>query len=86
MRLQKEEASFILSQRKAVRDDLEAIMAGALDTTEVLRESELHERRAFVETSVKEIVVMPGKAVIHYTIPISQSTRKAQVLVGGGFG
>ena len=27
---------------------------------------------------------MPGKAMVRYTIPISQSTRKAQVLVGGG--
>ena len=33
-------------------------------------------RRAFVETFVKEIVVMPGKAVTQYTIPISQSTQK----------
>ena len=40
----KEEASAILSQRRAVRADLEAIMAGALDMTEVLRESEQHER------------------------------------------
>ena len=41
----------ILSQREAVRDDLEAIMAGALDMVEVLREGELHERRAFIESS-----------------------------------
>ena len=27
---------------------------------------------------------MPGDALMRYTIPISQSTRKAQVLVGGG--
>ena len=27
---------------------------------------------------------MPGNALMRYTIPISQSTRKAQVLVGGG--
>ena len=82
----KEEASSILSQRKVVRDDLEAIMAGALDMTEVLRESELHERRAFAETFVKEIVVMPGKAVIQYTIPISQSTQKTELFLGGRFG
>ena len=51
-----------------------------------LNESELTERRAFIESFVKEIVVMPDNAVVRYTIPISQSTRKAQVLVGGGFG
>ena len=44
----------------------------------------LSERRAFIESFVKEIVVMPGDALMRYTIPISQSTRKAQVLVGGG--
>ena len=38
----------------------------------------------FIESFVKEIVVMPGDALMRYTIPISQSTRKAQVLVGGG--
>ena len=81
-----EEAEFILSQRKSVKSELETIVARAQDMTEFLKESELSERKAFAETFVTEIVVMPGKAVIRYTIPISQSTRKAQVLVGGGFG
>ena len=44
--------------------------------TEFLKESELPERRAFIEAFIREIVVMPGKAVICYTIPISQSTPK----------
>ena len=51
-----------------------------------LNESELTERRAFIETFVKEIVVMPGDALLRYTIPISQSTTKTEVLMGGGFG
>ena len=46
--------------------------------------NKLNESRAFIETFGKETVVMPGRAAIRYTIPISQSTRKAQVLVGGG--
>ena len=71
----KEETSSILSQRRAVRDDLEAIMAGTLDMTEFLKESELHERRAFVETFVKEIVVMPGKVVIRYTVPMPDDSH-----------
>ena len=75
-----EEASAILSQRRAVRNDLEAIMAGALDMTEVLKESELHERRAFAETFVKEIVVMPGKAVIQYTVPMPDDSHTGQTL------
>ena len=77
------EATAVLSQRKLVRDDAETIAANALDMTEFLRGSELHERRDFIATFVREIVVMPGKSVIHYNIPITQSTRKAAVLVEG---
>ena len=44
----------------------------------------LSERRAFIESFVKEIIVMPGDALMRYTIPISQSTTKTPVLVGGG--
>ena len=79
------EARAILSQRRADLDDVETIAAYAQDMSEFLKESELTERRAFIETFVKEIVVMSGDALLRYTIPISQSTRKAQVLVGGGF-
>ena len=79
----KEEASAILSQRRAVRNDVEAIVARAQDMTEFLKRSELHERRAFAETFVKEIVVMPGKVVVRYNIPISQFTPKTQLLLGG---
>ena len=71
-------------QRRAVRDDVEAIVTYAQDMTEFLKQGELPERRAFIELFVKEIVVSPGKAVVRYTIPISQSTPKAAVLVGGG--
>ena len=78
------DARAILSQRRAVLDDVNTIAAYAQDMSEFLNESELTERRAFIETFVKEIVVMPGDALLRYTIPISQSTRKAQVLVGGG--
>ena len=42
--------------------------------SEFLNERELTERRAFIETFVKEIVVMPDNALMRYTIPISQST------------
>ena len=78
------DARAILSQRRAVLDDVNTIAAYAQDMSEFLNESELTERRAFIETFVKEIVVTPGDALLRYTIPISQSTRKAQVLVGGG--
>ena len=51
--------------------------------SDFLDRSELAERRAFIESFVREIVVMPGAALLRYTIPITQSTRKAAVLVGG---
>ena len=80
------DARAILSQRRAVLDDMNTIAAYAQDMSEFLNESELTERRAFIETFVKEIVVMPGDALLCCTIPISQSTPKIAVLVGGRFG
>ena len=79
-----EEARSILSQRREVLDDVETITAYAQDLSMFLNESELTERRAFIESFVKEIVVMPGNAVVRYTIPISQSRTKTSVLVGSG--
>ena len=64
------EVQSILSQRKSVKNDLETIVARAQDMTEFLKESEMSERKAFAETFVREIVVMPGKAVIHYAVPM----------------
>ena len=86
MRPQRRRRGTILSQRRDVLDDVETITAYALDLGVFLNESELTERRAFIESFVKEIVVMPGNAVVRYTIPISQSTTKPEVLVGGGLG
>ena len=69
--------------RRAALDDVNTIAAYAKDMSEFLNESELTERRAFIETFVKEIVVMPGDALLRYTIPISQSTQKTELLLGG---
>ena len=42
-----------------------------------LRKSELTERRAFIETFVKEIELLPDNAVVRYTIPhFSIDTKK----------
>ena len=81
-----EETGAMLSQLREVLDDVETITAYALDMSMFLNEGELTERRAFIESFVKEIIVMPDNAVVRYTIPISQSTPKAVVLVGGRFG
>ena len=69
------EATAILSQRRLVRDDAETIAANALDMTEFLKESELHERRDFIATFVREIVVTPGKAMIHYRVPMPEDSH-----------
>ena len=66
------EARAILSQRREVLDDVETIAAYAQDMSEFLKESELTERRAFIESFVKEIVVMPDNALLRYTIPMPQ--------------
>ena len=64
------EARAILSQRREVLDDVEPIAAYAQEMREFLKESELTGRRAFIKTFVKEIVVMPGDALVRYTIPM----------------
>ena len=64
------DARATLSQRRTVLDDVETIAAYAQDMSEFLKRSELTERRAFVETFVREIVVMPGNALVRYTIPM----------------
>ena len=65
-----EEARSILSQRRAYLDDVNTIAAYAKDMRDFLNESELTERRAFIESFVKEIIVMPGDALMRYTVPM----------------
>ena len=77
------DARAILSERRAYLDDVNTIAAYAEDMKDFLQESELTERRAFIESFVKEIIVIPGDALIRYTIPISQSTPKTELLLGG---
>ena len=69
------DARAILSQRCAALDDVEPIAAYALEMSEFLKGSELTERRAFIETFVKEIVVVPDNALMRYTIPMPEDSR-----------
>ena len=64
------DARAILSQRRTVLDDVETLAASAQDMSGFLKESELTERRAFIETFVREIVVTPGTALMRYTVPM----------------
>ena len=69
------DARAILSQRSAALDNVEPITAYAQEMSEFLMGSELTERRAFIETFVKEIVVVPGDALVRYTIPMPEDSR-----------
>ena len=77
-----EGARAILSQRRAVLDDVRTITAYAQDMNRFLRKSELTERRAFIETFVKEIELLPDNAVVRYTVPMPDDSlipgKKAQ--------
>ena len=64
-----EQARAVLAQRRKVLDDVNTISACAKDMKDFLNESELTERRAFIQSFVKEIVVMPGDALLRYTSP-----------------
>ena len=69
-----EEARALLAERRQYLDSADTIAAYALDMSSFLHESELTERRAFVESFVKEIVVMPDNAVVRYTIPMPEDS------------
>ena len=65
-----EEARGFLAQLRGVLDDVETVAAYAQDMSEFLEESELTERRAFIQTFVKEIVVSSAGALMRYTVPM----------------
>ena len=75
-----EEARAALAQRRKVLDDVNAVAAYAREMKDFLEESELTERRAFIETFVKEILVVPGDALMRYSAPMPDDSlipRKA---------
>ena len=73
------EARAILAERRAVLDDVETIASYATEMRDFLAESELTERRAFIESFVKEIVVTPDNALMRYTVPMPEDS-----LIPGG--
>ena len=72
-------ARAILAERRAVLDDVETIAAYAKEMRDFLVESELTERRAFIESFVKEIVVTPDDALMRYTVPMPEDS----LILGG---
>ena len=81
-----EEARALLKERRQFLDSADTIAAFAAEMSEFFKTSELTETKAFVGSFVKEVVVKPGRAAIVYSIPVSQSTTKTEVLMGGGLG
>ena len=81
-----EEARALLKERRQFLDSADTIAAFAAEMSEFLKTSELTETKAFVGSFVKEVVVKPGRAAIVYSIPISQSTTKTEVLMVSRFG
>ena len=49
---------------------MKTITAYAEDMSRFLKTSELTERRAFIETFVKEIELLPDNAVVRYSVPM----------------
>ena len=70
-----EDARAVLAQRLKILDDVNTIAAYAKEMRDFLDESEPTERRAFIQSLVKEIVVTPGDALLCYTIPTSDDSR-----------
>ena len=68
------EARAMLSQRRNVLDQVETIAAYAQDMSRFLKKSELTERRAFIESFIKEIVVTPNNALLRYSVPMPQDS------------
>ena len=50
--------------------DAGAIAEYAKEMDDFLDRSELAERRAFIESFVREVVVMPGHALLRYRVPM----------------
>ena len=63
-------ARAVLAQRRKVLDDVNTIATYAQDMSRFLKKSELTERRSFIESFVKEIIVVPGDALMRYTVPM----------------
>ncbi|MYK35128.1 MAG: recombinase family protein, partial [Chloroflexi bacterium] len=69
-----DEARVELDARLAGVQDAEVVAAYAREMGEWLLESGLAETKAFLRTFVKQIVVRPGRATIHYAVPTPEDS------------
>ncbi len=63
-------ARAILTQRRSVLNHVDTVDAYAKEMRDFLKHSELTERKAFIQSFVKEIVVIPDDALLRYTVPM----------------
>lgn len=73
-RLEAAEARASLTQRSKVLDQVETITAYVQDMSRFLEKSGLTERMVFIESFVKEIVVMPDNILMRYTVPMPEDS------------
>ena len=69
-----EKARNALAERRALLDKAEVVAEFAADMADFLRASDITESKAFLRTFIKRIVVEPGRATIHYTIPMPEDS------------
>ena len=74
LELAAEDARALLAERRVMLDSADTIAAFAREMSEFLTTSELTESKAFVRSFVKTIRVKPGRATIHYTIPMPEDS------------
>ena len=82
----REDAETQLEQRRVELPTTEEIRGYVADFREFLQEGSFPERKALIRNFVEGIEVVGDEATLTYTIPISQSTTKTEVLLGGGLG
>ena len=68
-------ARAILTQRRSVLDDVDTVESYAKELRDFLKSSELTERKAFIQSFVKEIVVVPDDALLRYTVPMPSDSQ-----------
>ncbi|MCY3588737.1 MAG: hypothetical protein OXH40_08615, partial [Chloroflexi bacterium] len=69
-----DQARLALTERRELLDSADMVAKFAEEMGEFLQTSEVTEAKAFIHSFVKRIVVRPGRAVIHYTIPTPQDS------------
>ncbi|MXX46686.1 MAG: recombinase family protein [Chloroflexi bacterium] len=74
-----DQARLALAERRELLDSADMVAKFAEEMGEFLQTSEVTEAKSFIHSFVKRIVVRPGRAVIHYTIPTPQDSP-----LGGG--